>query len=98
MSEVKDQKTMPVAESYDDMKLEDAMRRLDEVVNALDRENADLEASLALYEEGVRLVALCNRRLSEAERRINALKMTSDGEIVEVTFPETPVTEDGYEY
>ena len=92
---MKDQKEM---NEINELKLEDAMRRLDEVVNALDRENADLEASLALYEEGVRLVALCNRRLSEAERRINALKMTSDGEIVEVTFPETPVTEDGYEY
>ncbi len=77
-----------------EMKLEDAMRRLDEVVSALDREGSSLEESLALYEEGVRLVALCNHRLGEAERRINALKMTSDGEIVEVAFPETPMTEE----
>ena len=52
MSEVKDQKTMPVAESYDDMKLEDAMRRLDEVVSALDRENTDLERHSAYTRRG----------------------------------------------
>ena len=76
-----------------EMKLEDAMRRLDEVVSALDQENIDLEQSLALYEEGVRLVSLCQKRLGEAERRIHVLKMTADGEIVEEAFPEMPSTE-----
>ena len=73
-----------------EMKLEDAMRRLDEVVSALDRESSDLEESLALYEEGVSLVALCQKRLAEAERRISILKMTADGEVVEEEFPESP--------
>lgn len=91
MMNMKDKKEM---NEINELKLEDAMRRLDEVVSALDRESSDLEESLALYEEGVRLVALCNRRLGEAERRIHALKMTPDGEIVEVAFPETPITED----
>ncbi len=76
-----------------EMKLEDAMRRLDEVVSALDRESVNLEESLALYEEGVRLVSLCQKCLSEAERRISVLKMTADGEVVEEEFPESPVTE-----
>ena len=67
-------------------KLEDAMRRLDEVVAALDRENADLEEALRLYEEGVRLVAFCNRRLEDAERTIQMLKINTDGEPCEVPF------------
>ena len=67
-------------------KLEDAMRRLDEVVAALDREKADLEEALRLYEEGVRLVAFCNRRLEDAQRTIQMLKINTEGEPCEVPF------------
>ena len=65
------------------MKLEEAMRRLDEVVAALDSEQADLEEALKLYEEGVRLVRVCNERLQEAERTIRVLSVNGDGEITE---------------
>lgn len=65
------------------IKLEDAMKRLDEVLAALEGENTDLEASLKLYEEGIGLVRLCNEKLSEAERTIKVLKMNADGEIIQ---------------
>ena len=67
----------------DNIKLEDAMKRLDEVLAELERENTDLEQSLKLYEEGIRIVRLCNDKLSEAERIIKLLKINSDGEISE---------------
>ena len=69
-------------------KLEDAMRRLDEVVQALDRENPDLEEALGLYEEGVRLVAFCNQKLGDAERKIQALRINAEGELCETPFAE----------
>lgn len=69
-----------------ELKLEDAMRRLDEVVALLDRENVDLEESLRLYEEGVRLVAFCTAKLNDAERKIHLLRVGTDGEIVEEPF------------
>lgn len=68
------------------MKLEDAMRRLDEVVAALDGEAVELEQSLRLYEEGVRLVRICKEKLDDAERTICILKMNTDGEIIEEAF------------
>ena len=74
------------AKEIENMKLEDAMRRLDEVVRALEGEQADLEKSLALYEEGVRLVRLCHARLEDAERTVRVLKLNGDGEIVEAPF------------
>ena len=73
-------------EKEDGLKLEEALRRLDTVVSQLDRENTDLEEALRLYEEGVRLVALCNKKLADAERKIQFLKVTSDGEICEEPF------------
>ena len=66
--------------------LESAMKRLDEVVEKLSGENISLEESLALYEEGVSLVKVCTVRLADAERKINMLKMSSDGEINEIPF------------
>ena len=68
--------------------LEEAMRRLDAVTQALDRENADLEEAMHLYEEGVRLVAFCQKKLGDAERRIRVLKLSAEGELSEVPFAE----------
>ena len=73
-------------EKYNEIKLEEAMRRLDEVVALLDRENTDLEESLRLYEEGVRLVAICSAKLNDAERKIRILRVGADGEILEEPF------------
>lgn len=77
-------------EKYD---LESAMKRLDEVVSLMSRENVSLEESLALYEEGVALVRHCNARLESAQRKINELKMTSDGEIVVSPFDASGIGE-----
>ena len=69
-----------------DMKLEDALSRLDSVVRTLDSDKLELEEALRLYEEGVGLVRVCHEKLSAAERKINALKISADGEIVEAPF------------
>ncbi|MBE6577650.1 MAG: exodeoxyribonuclease VII small subunit [Ruminococcaceae bacterium] len=66
--------------------LESAMKRLDEVVSLLSAENISLERSLELYEEGVSLVKIANARLEDAQRKINMLKMSADGEVGEVPF------------
>lgn len=68
------------------MELESAMKRLDEVVEALSKQNVKLEDSLALYEEGVALVRHCNAKLEGVERKINALRMTADGEVIKTRF------------
>ena len=68
------------------LELEAAMKRLDEVVEGLSRQNVSLEESLALYEEGVALVRHCNAKLENVERKINVLRMTSDGELIKAPF------------
>ena len=73
-------------EESKEMRLEEAMRRLDEVVNELNREDVELEKAMKLYEEGVRLIALCQAKLEEAERTIRILTIDNDGEILEEPF------------
>ena len=72
----------------EEMKLEDALKRLGDVVKALDSEEIDLDGALALYEEGVALTRLCNEKLSASERRVAMLKINSDGEMTETDLPD----------
>ena len=72
-----------------EMKLEEAMKRLDEILASLGEENVDLEKAMTLYEEGVRTVALCQKKLTEAERKISLLKIRADGELAEEPFAHT---------
>lgn len=67
----------------ENIELEAAMKRLDKITEELSREGIGLEESLALYEEGVKLVRICNRKLDETERRIKILRMSADGEMTE---------------
>lgn len=65
---------------------EAAIARLEEIVKSLETGTAELDSSLALYEEGIGLVRLCNAKLDEAEQRISILQKNSDGTMSEKDF------------
>ena len=73
-------------EMNEEIKLEAAMARLEDVLRTLEKDGVALEDALRLYEEGIRLVRVCNDRLEDAERRIKILKLSDSGEIVEEDF------------
>jgi len=68
------------------LEFEDAMKRIDEIVAKLEDSSLKLDESLVLYEEGVSLVALCRKRLEEAQRRITCLSPDENGEMTEKLF------------
>ena len=49
---------------------EEAMRRLEQVVKDLESGDKTLDEALALYEEGKKLSALCDRYLQQAELKL----------------------------
>ena len=65
---------------------EENMARLEEIVSLLERGDAKLADSLALFEEGARLSALCAGLLDEAEQKVVKLQKGPDGEPVELPF------------
>ena len=69
-----------------DINFEKAMDRLEKITQELSREGITLEESLALYEEGVALARVCNKKLDETERKIKILQISDDGEIEEKDF------------
>ncbi|MBQ9099632.1 MAG: exodeoxyribonuclease VII small subunit [Clostridia bacterium] len=60
---------------------EKALEELQTIVSSLENGNVGLDQSLGLYERGVELVRLCNRRLEEAQQRVNAVVTTQDGTV-----------------
>ena len=57
---------------------EAAMKRLEEIVAALEGGKCTLDESLKLFEEGTKLTAFCSEKLKTAEQKI--LKLTADGD------------------
>ena len=52
---------------------EEAMMRLNEIVEALDRNEHDLESSITLFEEGLTLVKQCDAQLKSYEKKVSEL-------------------------
>lgn len=50
--------------------LEQAMERIEEILQALDNGQGTLDESLALFEEGTALVRFCNEKLQQAKLRV----------------------------
>ncbi len=69
-------------------KFEAAMARLEEIVQELEKGDLPLEQSLKLFEEGVKLSRICNKRLDEAERRVEILLKDKNGNMKAEPFEE----------
>jgi exodeoxyribonuclease VII small subunit len=62
-----------------DIKFEDALQRLERIVDQLEGGNLGLEESLKVFEEGVGLARRCAKYLDEAEKRIELLTRDENG-------------------
>ena len=69
-----------------DLKFEDCLTRLEQIVGALEAGNLPLEESLKVFEEGVSLARLCSRYLDDAERRIEILAKDETGATITRPF------------
>ena len=73
----------------DSLTFEKAAARIEDIVKVLERGDAPLEESLALFEEGARLIKNCGKMLDEAEQTVVRLQKGSDGAPEELSFLET---------
>lgn len=58
---------------------EGALDRLEEIVDRIEQEELELDESLALFEEGVRMLRAAEAKLSEADARVQQLFESGDG-------------------
>lgn len=64
---------------------EEALARLEKIVRSLEEGNVPLDNSLALFEEGTKLVRFCSEKIDAAEQKIKILT-EKNGEMVEEDF------------
>ena len=60
---------------------EEALKNLEAVVEAMEADDLPLETLLAKYEEGAKLVRICQEKLAEAELKIQQLEKNAAGEL-----------------
>ncbi|MDT7897580.1 MAG: exodeoxyribonuclease VII small subunit [Armatimonadota bacterium] len=60
---------------------EEAVSRLEEIVQLLESGELPLDETVRLYEEGQRLIAFCQQKLADAERRIKIVTLNNGGEL-----------------
>lgn len=65
---------------------EEAMKRLDVIVNAMESGEIGIEDSIAQYEEAMKLAAQCRAILQEAELRIQKIQLDAEGRPKAVPF------------
>lgn len=80
--------TPPPTTPTEVMPFEGILARLQKVVDDLERGDLPLEQSLAIFEEGVQLSRLGQRRLEEAEQRVERLLGDESGGVRTRPFEE----------
>ena len=69
-----------------ELSFEEAMKRLDAIVERMEQGSATLDESLSLFEEGTGLIKLCSKKLDDAELKVVQLMKNSDGTPTEKEF------------
>lgn len=61
------------------MSFEDALRELEQIVHKLEAGDVPLDDSIRIYERGAALKAHCEKRLKEAELKVEKIALGPDG-------------------
>ncbi|MDQ6810043.1 MAG: exodeoxyribonuclease VII small subunit [Verrucomicrobiota bacterium] len=74
---------------------EQAMDRLEKIVDEMESGTMMLEELIVRYEEGMKLVGVCQERLASAEKRIEIITRNHAGKTVVKDFDAPPDSEMG---
>jgi len=79
---------MPAAKQQEQPSFEDALGRLESIVDSMEQGQVPRAELLARYEEGTKLLKVCEARLKDAELKIDLLKKNRDTAALETFTPE----------
>ena len=72
----------------DEMSFEKAVERLEAIIEAMEGGGEGLDAMVASYEEGQKLVKFCSAKLAEIERKVEILTKGANGKAKVEPFDE----------
>ena len=73
-----------------EIKFEEALKKLEAIVQNLEDGNLPLDEALKQYEDGVRMAELCTKRLTEAEKKVEVLMKTGLGKFKTMPLEDAP--------
>ena len=62
-----------------EVKFEKAIQRLEKIVDDLEKGELDIDKSLEIFEEGIKMSRVCSKKLNEAEAKIEKLTRDQKG-------------------
>ncbi|MDD3579488.1 MAG: exodeoxyribonuclease VII small subunit [Desulfobacca sp.] len=65
---------------------EEALKRLENLIQQLESGDLPLEQALQTFEEGMRLVRFCTHKLDEVEKKVEILLQDEEGRLVTQPF------------
>ncbi|HIU47823.1 MAG TPA: exodeoxyribonuclease VII small subunit [Candidatus Avimonoglobus intestinipullorum] len=65
---------------------EDTIKELEETVQKLEKGDLDLNESLRLFENGIKLSKSCQKMLDDAEKKVSVLLKNETGEMEQKNF------------
>ncbi len=86
-----------MAKTTEKLTFEQALERLEKIVEQIESGQVGLEESIARYEEGIKLVKQCREILDAAEKKIQVLARGEAGQLVPDGKVEPPPEEEGEE-
>lgn len=63
-----------------EVKFEEALKKLEKIVQDLERGELTLDEALKKYQEGVELSRLCSQRLDQAKKKVELLSKNKKGD------------------
>ncbi|MEE8483489.1 MAG: exodeoxyribonuclease VII small subunit [Nitrospinota bacterium] len=79
------------------IKFEKALKRLGEIVDTLEGGEMELEKSIEIFEEGIKMTRVCQEHLIQAEKKIEKLVKDNKGQLTTKPLEGEEVEEEGDE-
>jgi exodeoxyribonuclease VII small subunit len=76
-----------------EMKFEEALKKLEKIVEELEEGELSLGEALKKYQEGVQLSRFCSQRLEDAKKKVELLTKNKKGEFELKPFDESKIEE-----
>ena len=70
-------------EIFSKLSFEDAMKRLEKIINDLESGNVELENAIELYTEGIKLQEHCENKLNNAKLKVEKIVKNTEGVFTE---------------
>ena len=71
-----------VDDPLEKMTFEDAMKELENLVDALDKGDVSLDEAIAAYERGSQLKDHCQKKLNEAKMKVETIQSSDEGNVI----------------